>query len=64
MIEVGKVHKGDRVRFEGQEGIVLLVDHDEYDIEIDFAPDDSAVDGRITLSVDEPGLELLPGEER
>lgn len=58
MIEVSKVHKGDKVRFNGEVGVVKQVDHDDYVVLIDFAPDDPAVNGEMEVSVDEPGIEL------
>jgi hypothetical protein len=60
MIDIDKAVPGRRVRFEGDEGVITRVDYDEPVIWIDFAPDDSTVDGLIDVSPDEPHLELLP----
>ena len=50
------------VRFEGEEGVITRVDHDEYVVWVDFAQDDSMVNGEMDVSPDEPDLEFATEE--
>jgi len=59
MIKLDDVKSGDKVRFEGNVGIVMEVDPDESVLWVDFNPHDPDIDGLIDLDPDEPDLELV-----
>jgi len=58
-VDIKKINVGDKLRFEGNVGIVQAIDYEETVIWIDFNPDDPNINGLIDLDPDEPDLEWV-----